>query len=110
VAVGAKLALGSQALQRGALEHAVALQVVERGGLETEEPAVDPVLGSRLLMKARHRAVVVQLGHAELQLRSHDGHRRDRAVAGVKREQLPQVDVGDAVGVGRAEARRARQV
>ena len=53
VPVGAQVAVGGQALERLALEHAGAIQVVEHAGLEAEEAAVDPVLGARLLVKAR---------------------------------------------------------
>ena len=53
VAIRAQLARARQALQRPALEHAVILEIGERGRLEAEEPAVDPVLGARLLAETR---------------------------------------------------------
>ncbi len=40
---------------------------------------------------------------AELQLRPHDGHRGQRAMGAVEVQQRVEVDVGDAVGVGRGE-------
>src|SRR5947208_1727378 len=49
VPVAAQLALGSQPLQRRALEHAVGLQVGEHARPKAEEAAVDPVLRARLL-------------------------------------------------------------
>ena len=90
--------------QRLALEHAVGLQIVEHAGPHAEEAAVDPVLGGRLLAKARHAPIAIELGDAELQQRAHNRHRRGRGVGGVKLQESVQVDVGDSVGVGRAEA------
>src|SRR5438067_10448880 len=52
VAERAQLALCGEALERGALEHAVVLEILERAGVEAEEAAVDPVLRARLLAEA----------------------------------------------------------
>src|SRR6201999_3769197 len=59
VAVGAQVAGGGQPLQRLALEHAVGLEHVERGGLEAEEPPVYPVLASGFLLEPAHYPVAV---------------------------------------------------
>ena len=60
VAVGAQLPVGGEPRERLALEHAVGAQVVEHTGLEAEEAAVDPVLGTRLLAEARHASVALR--------------------------------------------------
>src|ERR1700750_535960 len=59
VAVGAEVTGGGQPLQRLALEHAVGLEHVERGGLEAEEPPVYPVLASGFLLEPAHYPVAV---------------------------------------------------
>src|SRR5918992_2352892 len=101
---GAELAVGRETLERVALQHVVRADVVERAGLKAEEAAVDPALVAGLLREAAHVAVAVQLGHAELELGLDDGHGRERPVAVVIGEQGGEVDIGHAVGVGRAEA------
>ena len=51
VAVGAELPVGSQPLERLALEDAVLAQVVEHARLEAEEASVDPAVDLRLLVE-----------------------------------------------------------
>src|SRR5918999_61916 len=110
MAVGAELAAGRQALERLALEHRFRADVVERAGLEAEEAAVDPAVVAGLLGEAAHVAVAVQLGHAELQLGLDHRHRGEKAVTRVEAHEVAQIDVGHAVGVGRAEALAAESV
>ena len=56
VAIGPQLAVGGQALERLALEgHVVALDAVQHGRLEHEEPAVDPgAVAHGLLLEGPH--------------------------------------------------------
>ena len=104
VAEGVQLAVGGEALQRLALEHAVGVEIAERPGLEAEEATVDPVLAARLLGEAGDAVPLPELSHPPLQVRPHHRQRRQVAMTAVELEQRPEVDVGDAVGVGHAEA------
>src|SRR6476646_6486112 len=83
VAVRMQLAGGGELLEGISLQHAVLAQVVEEPGLEAEEASVDPVLGAGLLLEAADGAVA--------------------AVIAVAAEQSLEVDVGNPVGIGRAE-------
>ena len=110
VAVGAQVPLGREPGQRLVLEHARLVHVVEHPRLEAEEAAVHPMVEPRLLLEGRSRGLPSpSVGDAELAARADDRHGREVAVARVEADQRPQVDVGDAVGVGRAERRRPRR-
>src|SRR6185295_12202246 len=103
VAEGPQLAVGSESLQRLALEHAALVEMVEHSRLEAEEAAVDPVLAARLLDEALDGVAGADACDAPLQLRPHYRDGGGRAVRGVEIEQRVEVDVGDPVGIGRAE-------
>ena len=62
VAPHMQLAVGGQALERLALQHARVAQVVEHRGFQEEEAAVDPVVRARLLVEAGDAVVVADLG------------------------------------------------
>ena len=98
-----ELPVGSEPLQRLALEDAVLGQVVEDARLEAEEAAVDPALDLRLLVEAAHQPVVVELRDPELAARagrpSSSPGRRPRG----GRRQRREIDVGDPVRVGGGE-------
>ena len=110
VAVGAQLAGRRQALQRRALEHAVGLAgSSSTAASKQKKPPLIQCSERRLLAKAVHTAVVVELGDAELQLRAHDGHARQRTVLVMEAQQRVEIDVREPVGVGRAEQLLAGQ-
>ena len=104
MAEGDQLAVLGQPLQRLALpDRLVAVDVVEHLRLEHEEAAVDPALADLRLLGELGDAVAVEDEPAEARRRPHGGHRRQLAVGAVERDELGDVDVGDAVAVGEHE-------
>src|SRR5581483_590989 len=103
VAIGAKLAVRREALERLALEDAVLGEIVEDAALEAEEAPVDPAVDPRLLVEAPHEAILTEIGHAELELRPHDGDRREAPPLAVGIAERTEVDVRNPIGVGRRE-------
>src|SRR6185437_7056220 len=101
-----QLAVACQVLQRLTLElRSVAFDVFEDSRLQHEERAVYPGLpGQRLLVEARD-AAAIELEAAETRRRSHGRNGRQAAVAVMKRQQLAQIEVRDAVAPREHEGR-----
>ena len=83
-------------------------QVVEERRLEAEEPAVDPVVEARLLLEASTRSSSSSSAMPNWMRGRTTVTVAAVAVSAVEGDQRLEVDVGDAVRVGEAEASRRR--
>src|SRR3546814_9316811 len=106
MSVGGELALGGERLERRAFPGGgIAVDVVDRLGLDDEEAAVDvaDVLVRLLAEGADAVRSGHQVEHAETARRPYGGQGGQRAAAAMERELPGDVDVGDAVAIGETE-------
>src|SRR2546429_7905887 len=102
--VGDELAVGREPGQDVALpDRAVALDEVENGRLDDEEPAVHLSRTRRVLLEHLGHAVAVYGYGPEPRGGTDDGHRRQQARPAVQLDRRADVDVGDPVAIGEAE-------
>src|SRR5262249_34529496 len=98
VVVDRELAVGGELLERLALEDArrIGVEAVEHAPVEDEEAARDETTGVARLLGERIDAVAVddELPEARRRMDARDG--REAAVRTVERDQLGEVEVGDA--------------
>jgi hypothetical protein len=107
VAIADELAVVRQPLDGIALpDGVVAVDVVDRPGVEHEVAAVDPPLAHLRLLVELDDLVPLEVDAAEARRGAHGGHGGELAVRAVKAEERVEVDVGDAVPVGEEERLR----
>jgi hypothetical protein len=104
VLIGGKLPLRSDGSHRLLLKHypITVLEIAEHFRGNDEVSAVDPAdLGLRLFVEFANGPVLFESKFAEAPWRVHRGERDELAVRFVKRDRLRQIDVPDAVPVGK---------
>src|SRR5262245_53136146 len=113
VTMGNQLSIRGQPFQRLAFPVGrVALDEFQHRGFQDKEAAVDPALARLRLLIEFHDAIAVEHEPAVASGRAHGSDRRQTLVLAMELQQLPDIDVADAVTVSQHErfaADEARQ-